>query len=518
MTESSLQNIIQYNFLSKENTAILYKNITMNNELSNLSKEQKDKIISILIDCMKQVYKTLDLTKINKTNMIMVKKQYNDIVIKKTSESIKNIKTNNENISNDRKNEREFNSIKRALPIPGSDRPTSSFANNHGPAPPGTTDYIRNTTTDLNTRLKELEDSRRVVDNRGVPDIPDFLKPVKVGKSSMDMPPSSSNSAPPIFNGFGGYNDMENNFVSSSDKTKYNETLSTQDRLKQIEMERNSITTTAPPPPPNNQALNVFNQPSMPSSFNNVPTSNFNNSQPSNFNTDLSNKINEMQMIINNLKQENEYLKNQKKTSFKSLQLEVAKKDASYNFQFNPISNIINIKLVAYSLPNPIYNIINDVSFNYKINGIEKSIIINPGFYYTIDSILNKLNGNDLIFKLDNTQKIIINSDNMFQIIPNYLSYKLGFTNTEYNITNNITAERIYDLRPPTKLYLFIKNIYPDQPVGILNFNGSSICELNFNQPINLNNLYLEFYTEDNILYNFNGITYNLSFVINIME
>lgn len=518
MTESSIQNIIQYNFLSKENTGLLYKNITINNELTNLTKEQKDKIISILIDCMKQVYKTLDLTKINKTNMLMVKKQYNDIVVKKTAESIKNIKKNNDNIANDRKNEREFNSIKRALPIPGTDRPTSSFANNHGPAPPGTTDYMKNTTTDLNTRLKELEDSRRVVDNRGVPEIPDFLKPVKVGKSSIDMPPASS-ATPAIFNGFGGYNEMENNFISGSDKSKYNETLSTQDRLKQIEMERNSITSNTPPPQ-NNQALNVFNQPSQINTFNNVPTSQSNNvTSQSN---EYLHKINEMQLIINNLKQENEYLKNeylknQKKTCFKSLQLEVAKKDASYNFQFNPISNIVNIKLVAYSFPPPIYNIINETSFNYIINNIEKSIKINPGFY-TIDNLLNKLNNDDLNFKLDFTQKVIINSNNMFQIIPNYLTYKLGFVNKEYQLLNTITADRVYDLRPPNKLYFFIKNIYEDQPAGILNFNSSSICELNFKQPINLNNLYLEFYTEDNILYNFNGITYNLSFVIDILE
>ena len=80
-----------------------------------------------------------------------------------------------------------------------------------------------------------------------------------------------------------------------------------------------------------------------------------------------------------------------------------------------------------------------------------------------------------------------------------------------------ITASNLYDLRLPTKLYLYINNLQ-EHPIGILNINGSSICDLNFNIPISLDLLDIKITTEDNINYNFNGINYNLSFQIDILE
>jgi hypothetical protein len=240
----------------------------------------------------------------------------------------------------------------------------------------------------------------------------------------------------------------------------------------------------------------------------------------------MMSKLNEMQHIILNLTNENNYLKsqmnsNQKKTSTRTFQLEVNKKESIYNYQFNPVNNISNIKLVSYDLPAPIYNIINDTSFNYKMNNILNSIMISKGFY-NITNILELLNkNNNLVFSIDTSQKISIKSsyEDGFQIMSNELTTKLGFINiNENSILSYLLADRIYDLRTPNKLLFYIKNIYPDKPVGVLNFNGSSICELNFNQPISLNNLLIEFYTEDNILYNFNDIMYNLSFVIEINE
>ena len=124
-----------------------------------------------------------------------------------------------------------------------------------------------------------------------------------------------------------------------------------------------------------------------------------------------------MQGLLNSLKQENEYLKSQlntsslqKKQSSKLFQLEVNKKDASYNFQFNPINNIISIKLASYNLPLPIYNIIEDSVFKYKINDNIKHIYVSKG-NYNIDILLNTLNkNNDIIFFLDISQKINITS------------------------------------------------------------------------------------------------------------
>ena len=526
-------------FLSKENTTNLYKQLIISNELNNLSKEQKDKIIGQLIDVMKRIYKTLDLSKINKTNLLGVKKQYNDIVVKQTSELIKNLFNKQTVDLNERKNEREFNSIKRPLPVPGNDRPlmggnvaSNTIAGNSfglAPSSSSTADYMKRATEDISTRLTELEQSRRIGnEKKPPPEMPDYLKPIKVGKSLSDIPsiPSSSSShnSKPLL---GFSNNDDSNFSSSvpaNDLSKYTESVSIQDRLKQLESER-GMPVTSQPPSSNTNINALFSQPLHQSQS--PPPSNQYNPQPpqTQYNpqppqnqqvNDLIQKINEMQQFITNLKQENEYLKSQasqKKQSTKSFQLEVNKKDAVYNFQFNPVNNIKSIKLASYNLPQPLYNIIEDSRFIYRLNDNEKTLFVSKGFY-NIDTLLNVLNNNDdLIFTVDTSQKINIKpkNDNQIQLIPNKFINKLGFN------TNSLVADKVYDLRTPSKLLLYIRNIYQDQPVGILNFNNTSICEIQFNQLTTLNGLMIEFYTEDNILYNFNDIMYNLSFVIEIL-
>ena len=109
------------------------------------------------------------------------------------------------------------------------------------------------------------------------------------------------------------------------------------------------------------------------------------------------------------------------------------------------------------------------------------------------------------------------NNDIPFQIIQNSLSNKLGFNKND-NYVSTLIADRIYDIRHINKLYLYIRNIYEDRPVGILNFNNSSIINLTFNNKISLNNLFLEFYTDDNVLYNFNNMNYNLNFMLDIIN
>jgi hypothetical protein len=230
-----------------------------------------------------------------------------------------------------------------------------------------------------------------------------------------------------------------------------------------------------------------------------------------------------MENYVKELEQHIVFLKNEnaKKQTNKMFQLEVNKKDTPYDYKFTQIKNICNLKLASYNLPQPAYNIIEDTYLHYILSGsIERKILINKGMY-SIEKLLDKLNhNNDLIFSIDIEQKVIINSKDTntnFQLVSTYLSYKLGFINLQSNQTKMI-AENIYDLRLPSKLLLYIKNIYKDQPVGILHFNGTSICDMQFTQLITLNNLYIEFYTEDNILYNFNGLMYELSFVITITE
>jgi len=241
---------------------------------------------------------------------------------------------------------------------------------------------------------------------------------------------------------------------------------------------------------------------------------------------EILSKMNEMQQTIIMLKQENEllmrektnYNMNQKKTFTEQLQLEISKKESRYNYQFNTINNITNIKLVNYDLPPALYNILEDSNIVYKLNNNEEKQIIIPKGNYNITNLLIKLNeNNDLSFIINLEEKIVIKSkdnETSFKIINNNFINKLGFNINNINdMVLTLTAERIYDIRHINKLYLYIRNIYQDKPVGILNFNGSSIINLGFNN-ISLNNLFLEFYTEDNQLYNFNNMNYSLSFII----
>jgi hypothetical protein len=237
------ENSISKDFLSKENIANLYKQIAISNEYSNLNKQQKDFIINQLIDTMKKVYKTnLELSKINTSNVDSVKKQFNSIVIKQTTELIKNnIKV--ENVSNDRNNRRTFETINRNVPNPnGIDRPTSSILGK--PVIPSqmnvSDNFLKKTTGDLASRLSELENNRRMGTNNNIqPDIPDFLKPTKVGKvNEFDNMPSNIISDRKL-EGIGGFD--SDNFKKDNllvDKSKYNDTLSVQDRLKKLEAER----------------------------------------------------------------------------------------------------------------------------------------------------------------------------------------------------------------------------------------------------------------------------------------
>ncbi len=545
-------------FLSKENTVNIFKSITSTNNLINLNKQQKDNLINKIISIMKSVYKTLELQKINKTNLLIVKKQYNDIVIKQTSEYYKE-NNNQAKINNERQTERMF-SVKKPVPVPGADRPTSfksSAGNTLGNAPPSmSADFMKKATDDINTRLAEIETSRRATQERPKPtELPDFLKPQKVGKSNnIEMPSNKPIESKPLL----GFNDvMDSNFsssVPSSDKSKYTEQLSTMDRLKQLEAERNMT----PHTPVQNTRSDYNNLNTM---FNNNESNNINTmfspmqnvkqefnqqqyqsqppppqqyqSQPQqSISKDMNQqiqemlmKMNEMQQTIIMLKQENDYLNNeksnnnymnQKKTFTEQLQLEISKKDSRYNYQFNQINNITNIRLTSYQLPPALYNILDDTRIIYKLsNDIEKQIIIPKG-NYNINNLLMKLNENDdLIFITNIEEKIIIKSkdnEKPFQLIHNIFTNKLGF-NDNNNVALTLVADRIYDIRHLNKLYLYIRNIYQDKPVGILNFNGSSIINLVFNN-ISLSNLLLEFYTEDNQLYNFNNINYSLSFII----
>jgi len=572
------EKILTKDFLSKETIAQLYKDITLKNEYTNLNKQQKDFIINNLIETMKRIYKTLDFTKINNNNILNIKNQFNTIVVKQTSDLIKNNINKVEPNNNQRTIDRTFNSVKQPqINITSIDRPTSSLSGTQiMPAQMKVSDdFIKKTSGDISTRLAELENSRRTNNFNKPTDIPDFLKSVKVGKedsfsnNNYNYNNNNNNNNNHKERKLEGFGDMQDNFNNNSgssnvDMSKYSDNMSIQDRLKKLESERQMPSINPPmpqsqsqpqhqhqPPPQSQMQQYQMPQPQMPQpqmpqyqmpsqpQYQPQPQPQYQPQMPqyqvpsqpqhqqhqtqyhtNNQSDELIQQMNEMKKMLNMLKEENEHLKNQSKNkpSVKTLQLDINKTTATYKFQFNPINNIVSLKLLSYNLPNPVYNIFETINFVYEINNKQNNINIMKGFY-TIDMLLNNLNNNnDLIFSIDYTQKVSIKSKETSEFIikPSYLSFKLGFNN-EDNLSSTKTAQRIYDLRLPSKLLLYIKNINQN-PVCILNFNNSSVCNLQFNNPLTISSLDLEFYTEDNILYNFNDLPYNLSFALDILN
>ena len=571
---------ISNDFLSKENIAHLYKEITLVNEYTNLNKQQKDIIITNLIETMKRIYKTLDFTKINNSNILNIKKQFSSIVVKQTSDLIKNYinKADDNQHSNQKNADKLFTSVKKPnVVITSVDRPASN--NTIPPQMKVSEDFIKKTSGDISSRLAELESSRRVNNNTKPTDIPDFLKPVKVGREDTFGSSTNNNLSERKLEGLEGFGDMQDNFKenNNTDLSKYSDNMSLQDRLQKLEAERGGMSI----PPASQQAPQHQQQPTpqyqaqqhqqqyqapqqqyqaprqqqQPASHqyqaqHQQPTSHqyqaqhqqqqpaphqqyqvqhqqqqaqHQQYQPMNNNQsdELFQQLNEMKMILSTLKEENNHLKHQMKTkqSMKTLQLDINKTQPLYKFQFNPINNIVGIKLLSYNLPQPVYNIFDNSNFVYEMNDIQHQILIQKG-HYNIEALLNILNNNkDLIFSIDYTLKVLVKSKDEiseFIIKPTFISLKLGF-NSEDKLSSNKIAYKIYDLRLQSKLLFFIKNINPN-PICILNFNNTSVCNLQFNSPLSLSSLDLEFYTEDNILYNFNDIAYNLSFALDIIE
>ena len=581
MTELSIskESLIQ-DFLSKDNTTSLYKTIISKNELDNITKKEKEKILSSLLETMKDKYKTLKFSQINKNNMNAIKSQFNNICINTLNPLIDTIKKTqvNNNPLHDRKFDRDFNTVKKTVSI--SDRPASSI-------------HIDTTkSVSLSDKLKDLEESRNSYIKKPVVDVPDFLKPIKVGKVDM-MYNNNNKSTEPPKTLLGYSSEPESNFSSVSlPSSKFNDSMTVQQRLAQLEQDRqmppsqdNSIQQASPnsqsngfPPPQqtsvhaqNNSQSNGFPPPQQTSvhAQNNsqsngfpppqqISNNSYNNSQNnsqqefqqtsntqqyqnnsihdeyrnhtiqggSQYNNlqlqssqESINMINSLSRVINEMKMEIDSLKQTKKqTSKKSLQLEINKIDSIYKYVFSPVDNIINLKLVSYYLPEPCYNIIEDTYFNYYLDNNDCKIHIMKG-YYNISRLIEILNrNNDLIFSLDEiTLRVRISTSDdtkVFKIIHTCISMKLGF-NASDNI-QTISAERLPDLRLPTKLNLYITNLQ-ESPIGILNFNGSSVCNLNFMNQITLNKLDIKFTTEDNIVYNFNGVPYNLSFMVDIL-
>ena len=598
-------------FLARDNITTLYKTLISSNELGTILKEDKELLINQLIKIMRDKFKTLDISKITHKNINSVKIQFNKLCIKEGNSIIENLvnKYKKTDILHDRKYNRDFNTFKNPVNI--SNRPIPTNSSDISSATVFNQDnYNNNTSVNMNItgdnksisdRLQAMEAARRANDPAPqVPQVPDFIKSVSVGKKNDFEQPANDTTAGSNYlqhmeNDYGDFqpfgqtvNDFTNLEGMTFDNSKYDESISLTDRLAKLEQDRNSVqplqsNNNIPPSnppgnipnrnpdyPPKNQPIKPpdnmpyrepnydtnqqikppDNMPYRKSNYNpNNVTSNQSqiiNHSPDSIQMSSNNKtqIDQLYNVIDNLKSEIDILKTQKykenndshhnRTNIKNLQLDINKIDSDYKYQFNTVHNIIGIKLVSYSLPQPRYNIL-ESKLNYVFNNgsttVEKEIFIPLG-YYNINNLLEILNNNeDIEFSLGYDQKIKINikvnipqSENtlvinkQFKLVINETSIKLGFTKNCDEFISQLLADKLLDLRLPTKIYMYILNLQNNYPFGILNFNGSSTCELTFNKPLSLNNLHILFLTESQEEYNFNELEYNLSFQINIFE
>ena len=603
--------------LSKDHITSLYK-LVISKDSNIKTKEKKEKILQILMNTMKKTYKSLEKGKINESNFKSIKNQFNNICITETlniynkKESVKNNinlqerpKTQSRHIDDSLKNNRLDNLFNNNLlqdNISSFDNFTPD-KNNYLERPKMLSGNEITSDTSMQDRLNQLESSRKQLNPNNIPkDIPDFLKPTKVGKQkeefSRPSPPNNNNQNLNNIenNELGGFSSSNNiqfeNFSTIEniqiDDSKFNDNISLSDRLAKLEMERGQQSNPVPQnelpknnlppnsmpsydptpsvqqPPPNSMSsydpTPPVQQPlqnSMPSYDPTPPVQQpLQNSMPSydptppvqQMNNNLENTLAKLNEELNLLKKEIMLLKNNN-SSLKSqpsqpsqptniikreLQLEIDKKESKYKYNFNQLDNVIGIKLLSYSLPYPIYNVNNSVIkyiFDDSINKYQKEIVIEEGFY-KIENLLERLNRNDdIIFTLNIQRKVEVrlkipelknNSElipnKKFKLLKNSLLKNLGFKNLDEKFTSFVNSNYNFDLRLPNKLFLHILNLEKERPFGILNFNGTSSCHLNFKNPISINNLELIFLDENKNLYNFNELSYNLSFQITVLE
>jgi hypothetical protein len=153
---------IQDIFFSKENISALNKIILDSNSLTHTDKDNKKKIVDMLIKNMKVVYKSLNVNKINDSNINSIRAQFNKLSIDETSNELsRGMRTiNNKDINSSQlKFERDF----KSKPNNGNkimDRPIASTSKTAFLYPPGCQNANQN---NLDPKLDKL--FKPIVDN-----------------------------------------------------------------------------------------------------------------------------------------------------------------------------------------------------------------------------------------------------------------------------------------------------------------------------------------------------------------
>ena len=287
-------------FFSKENISGLNKKLLEKNNLLEINKDAKKKIIDLLIKNMKLVYKSLDLKKINKKNFDSIYDQFNKSSFNETQKELSSNdnSTINQLNSSRLKFERDFNSNPNngnklsERPVPSQNKnqflypPENNENKNNNPdrfdklfkpiVEQVNDDYTFNQyqygkgSNDMNIRMEQLTTERDTETRmNGRPITPNFLKPIKTQpekgnenennnrgpKTSQDIPRKSGK---PDFTQDIHRDDLDIGFLSNNsdngDLYSINnidkpidigeiqeDGRSFQERLKSLENDRNSV-------------------------------------------------------------------------------------------------------------------------------------------------------------------------------------------------------------------------------------------------------------------------------------
>ena len=214
----------------------------------------------------------------------------------------------------------------------------------------------------------------------------------------------------------------------------------------------------------------------------------------------------------------------------KQIQVEVSDREnrGTYTWSLDNMFKVTGIKLMAYSLPKPIFNIEENKNniLHMNINNNDCKILVPTGKYEIYD-LIHYLNEevkkifNNIYININIQQKVVIGSDNdtdNITIIPTLLTeINLGFTGDNKN-KNKHTASNLWDLRIEDKVYLYLTNLSEEVPFGLLYFNGQSVSQFKFQEPFNLDHLDILFKDSRGFEYNFYNLSHSLSFIIEKLE
>ncbi len=204
-----------------------------------------------------------------------------------------------------------------------------------------------------------------------------------------------------------------------------------------------------------------------------------------------------------------------------NVQLDISPNESKsvFKFEFEPINNVVGIKLMSYSLPQARYNIEEGKNNMFKLKQENELIELKlSSGKYTIEELLKELNkkSNKYLFSLNLEQKVEIKSDDTFDILNTSLSKDvLGFINTCVG-QSEYTADRLWDLRIEDKTYLYLNNIDDSTPFALLYPNNQGNYQFKFEDPTTIDNLELVFKDSKGRLFNFYGLNYSLNVQLEI--